>query len=70
VEILNSFDDANQACLILQNDQLQYSLWPDFSAVPAGWQAVFGPAERAVCHHWLETHWQDMRPASPRQTQE
>jgi len=50
----------------VQNDQRQYSLWPDFSAVPAGWTPVFGPAARPLCVLWLEQHWQDMRPASLR----
>jgi len=50
----------------VQNDELQYSLWPDFSAVPAGWTPVFGPAARPLCVIWLEQHWQDMRPASLR----
>jgi MbtH protein len=64
METLNPFDDENQRCLILCNEQQQYSLWPDFSAVPAGWARVFGPASRGQCVSWLEQHWQDMRPAS------
>ncbi|MFI8416729.1 MbtH family protein [Serratia sp. NPDC078593] len=67
METLNPFDDPQQRCLILRNDQQQYSLWPDFSAVPPGWVTVFGPAERAQCVSWLEENWQDMRPASQRQ---
>ncbi|MGJ3436027.1 MbtH family protein [Serratia sp. Je.1.23.a] len=66
METLNPFDDEQQSCLIVQNDELQYSLWPDFSAVPAGWTPVFGPAVRPLCVIWLEQHWQDMRPASLR----
>lgn len=66
MEKLNPFDDEQQRSLILQNDQQQYSLWPDFSAVPPGWQPVFGPAERADCIAWLESHWRDMRPTAQR----
>ncbi|TFZ49824.1 MbtH family protein [Serratia proteamaculans] len=66
METQNPFDDEQQICLIVCNDQLQYSLWPEFSAVPAGWTSVFGPAARPLCVLWLEQHWQDMRPASLR----
>ncbi|CAI0931822.1 MbtH family protein [Serratia quinivorans] len=66
METQNPFDDEQQICLIVCNDQLQYSLWPEFSVVPAGWTPVFGPAARPLCVLWLEQHWQDMRPASLR----
>lgn len=66
MESLNPFDDEQQTCCILCNDQQQHSLWPDFSAVPAGWNAVFGPASREHCVSWLEQHWQDIRPVSQR----
>ncbi|CAI0860586.1 Uncharacterized protein conserved in bacteria [Serratia quinivorans] len=66
METQNPFDDEQQICLIVCSDQLQYSLWPEFSAVPAGWTPVFGPAARPLCVLWLEQHWQDMRPASQR----
>ncbi|MCC3705382.1 MbtH family protein [Rouxiella badensis] len=66
MEKLNPFDDENQRSLILENEEKQFSLWPDFSEIPAGWQPIFGPALRADCISWLESHWQDMRPASQR----
>lgn len=66
METQNPFDDEQQICLIVCNDQLQYSLWPEFSSVPAGWTPVFGPAARPLCVLWLEQHWQDMRPTSLR----
>lgn len=69
MDMQNPFDDPQQRCLILCNAQQQYSLWPDFSPAPAGWRTVFGPAERAECVGWLETHWQDMRPAVQREQQ-
>ncbi|MHA7845953.1 MbtH family protein [Serratia sp. D1N4] len=59
METLNPFDDDHQRCRILRNDQRQYSLWPDFCAIPAGWASVFGPDSRGQCVSWLEQHWQD-----------
>ena len=66
MESLNPFDDDRQICYILCNDEQQYSLWPDFCAIPAGWSGVFGPTSRGECVGWLEQHWQDMRPVSQR----
>lgn len=66
MENLNPFDDASLACSVLINDEKQYSLWPEFIAVPAGWKVVFGPAQRAQCANWLEANWLDMRPESLR----
>ncbi|GAB7263022.1 MbtH family protein [Dickeya ananatis] len=52
--------------MVVINEQQQYSLWPEFAAVPAGWQVVYGPQSREACIAYTETHWQDMRPASLR----
>ncbi|MGM3175225.1 MbtH family protein [Dickeya lacustris] len=62
VDQCNPFDDDRLTFQVLINAQQQYSLWPVFAAVPAGWQAVFGPHSRAACIEYIETHWQDMRP--------
>ncbi|WOA52460.1 MbtH family protein [Dickeya solani] len=68
-EQLNPFDDDRLAFLVLVNEQQQYSLWPEFAAVPAGWRVVYGPQSREACIAYTETHWQDMRPASLRATE-
>ncbi|ANE74253.1 MbtH family protein [Dickeya solani] len=68
-EQLNPFDDDRLAFLVLVNEQQQYSLWPEFAAVPAGWSVVYGPQSREACIAYTETHWQDMRPASLRATE-
>lgn len=60
----NPFDDPQQACLVLKNEQHQYSLWPAFCALPAGWCRVFGPQPQAECLSWLNANWRDIRPAS------
>lgn len=66
LEQLNPFDDPEQDCRVLRNARGLYSLWPDFSPVPAGWVTAFGPAPHPECVLWLETHWTDMRPAALR----
>ncbi|MGF6563069.1 MbtH family protein [Erwinia aphidicola] len=60
----NPFDDESLDFLVLLNARGQYSLWPAFAEVPAGWHTVSGPAARAGCISYIETHWQDMRPAA------
>jgi MbtH protein len=60
----NPFDDPDGVFLVLRNDEWQYSLWPQFAEVPAGWEAVNGPAGRAECLQYIETTWTDMRPRS------
>ena len=60
----NPFDDENGDFLVLVNDELQYSLWPSFRDIPAGWQAVGPRGNRKVCLDWIEASWTDMRPKS------
>lgn len=60
----NPFDDQDAIFLVLVNDENQHSLWPEFAAVPKGWDTVFGPESRASCVDYVETNWTDMRPAS------
>jgi MbtH protein len=60
----NPFDDDNAVYLVLVNDENQHSLWPAALDVPAGWARAHGPAGRAECLDYVETHWTDMRPAS------
>ncbi|MEU9097963.1 MbtH family NRPS accessory protein [Streptomyces sp. NPDC048361] len=57
------FEDEEGAFLILVNDENQHSLWPAFSAVPAGWKAVYGEQTRENCLEYVSAHWTDMRPA-------
>ncbi|MGP3953261.1 MbtH family protein [Streptomyces sp. 7N604] len=60
----NPFDDENGSFLVLLNEEGQYSLWPAFAEVPAGWRVVFGEDARKSCLDYIEENWQDMRPKS------
>ncbi|MBI0297762.1 MbtH family protein [Streptomyces sp. PRKS01-29] len=60
----NPFDDENGSFLVLLNDEGQYSLWPAFAEVPAGWRVVFGEDTRKDCLDYIEENWRDMRPKS------
>jgi MbtH protein len=60
----NPFDDENGTFYALVNDEGQYSLWPTFAPVPAGWSVQHGPDTRRACLDHIETNWTDLRPKS------
>jgi MbtH protein len=60
----NPFEDENVAYLVLVNAEGQYSLWPDFVLVPAGWSPIGPRGNRKDCLDWIEKSWVDMRPLS------
>jgi uncharacterized protein YbdZ (MbtH family) len=60
----NPFDDENGTFYALVNDEGQYSLWPTFVPVPAGWTVQHGPDTRRACLDHIETNWTDLRPKS------
>jgi MbtH protein len=60
----NPFDDETGSFRVLVNDEGQYSLWPEFLAIPSGWQSVYGPESRKLCLDYVNESWTDMRPKS------
>lgn len=62
--MMNPFEDPEQGYLVLVNAEGQYSLWPDFRAIPAGWTAVGPRGKRKTCLDWIDENWIDMRPIS------
>lgn len=62
--MVNPFDDEDGVFYALINDEGQYSLWPTFVDVPAGWEIVFGEDTRKACLDYIEENWTDMRPKS------
>jgi len=60
----NPFDDPDGEFLVLRNAEHQYSLWPSFADVPAGWEVVLERTDRQSALGYIEEHWTDMRPKS------
>lgn len=60
----NPFDDPDGTFLVLINEEGQYSLWPSFAEVPAGWTIAHPEDGRQACLDYIEQHWTDMRPRS------
>ncbi|MGP9766968.1 MbtH family protein [Halomonas sp. AOP13-D3-9] len=61
------FDREDGVFRVLVNHEEQYSLWPEWKAIPAGWTdtGVFG--DKPTCLDYVEKTWTDMRPLSLRQ---
>ena len=60
----NPFEDEAGVYHVLINDEGQYSLWPSFIAVPAGWTIALQSMNRQACLPYVDANWTDMRPNS------
>lgn len=61
------FDREDETFIVLINQEQQYSIWPNWKAIPGGWQAVSGvEGDKATVQSYINEHWADMRPASLR----
>jgi MbtH protein len=63
--VTNPFDDEAGLFLVLRNDAGQYSLWPDFCPVPAGWQVELDARGRQECLDHIAAHWRALDPVRP-----
>jgi MbtH protein len=55
---------------VVVNDEEQYSIWPTFKDIPAGWRAVGVVGTKNECLDYIEKTWTDMRPLSLRRALE
>ncbi|MDQ0458341.1 MbtH family protein [Rhizobium paknamense] len=60
----NPFDDLEADFLVLRNEELQHSIWPQSITIPLGWSVVFGPAKKDLCLEFVRDVWSDLRPKS------
>ncbi|MET0266310.1 MAG: MbtH family protein [Duganella sp.] len=60
------FDREDGVFRVLVNHEEQYSLWPEWKAIPAGWLDAGVSGDKATCLAHIEQVWTDMRPASLR----
>jgi MbtH protein len=60
----NPFEDTDGTYFALINDEGQYSLWPAFIEIPAGWTVAHPQDTRQACLDYINQHWTDMRPRS------
>lgn len=62
-----AFDREDATFKVLVNGEEQYSLWPEYKAVPAGWREAGKSGPKQDCLAFIESVWTDMRPLSLRQ---
>ena len=60
---MNPFDDPDATFVVLVNAEGQFSLWPEFIDVPAGWEIGLPAATRTECLAFIDKNWTDLRPA-------
>lgn len=61
-----AFDREDTIFKVVVNDEEQYSIWPDYKAVPVGWREVGQSGPKKDCLEYIERVWTDMRPLSLR----
>jgi MbtH protein len=52
--------------VVVINDEGQYSIWPSYKTIPAGWRAEGRRGNKAECLAHIDAVWTDMRPLSLR----
>ncbi|CAN7721980.1 MbtH family NRPS accessory protein [Caballeronia sp. LjRoot29] len=62
-----SWGDENTTYNVVMNHEEQYSIWPDYKTLPAGWTSVGKTGKKDECLAYIDAVWTDMRPLSLRQ---
>jgi MbtH protein len=57
-----SWDDPETVFDVVINHEEQYSIWPTYREIPAGWSAVGKRGSKQECLEHIEQVWTDMRP--------
>ncbi len=65
-----SWGDDDTVFDVVINDEEQYSIWPTYKKMPAGWKAVGKQGKKAECLAYIDEVWTDMRPLSLRKAME
>jgi MbtH protein len=63
---MSSSDEDNTIYRVVVNHEEQYSIWPEWKEIPAGWRAVGPTGRKDECLSYIKEVWTDMRPLSLR----
>ncbi len=63
---MNNETEDKTTYLVVVNDEEQYSIWPDYRAMPPGWRAAGKAGLKQECLDYIKEVWTDMRPLSLR----
>jgi MbtH protein len=64
-----SIDNPETEFTVVINDQEQYSIWPTYRPVPAGWKTVGVTGNKTECLEHINQSWTDQRPRRLRDAQ-
>ena len=67
---IQTIDEYQEMYLVLINHEEQYSLWPSYKPIPAGWKAIGEERTKNKCLAYVDEVWTDMRPLSLRKQME
>jgi MbtH protein len=57
---------SEEIFVVVVNHEEQYSIWPEYKAIPAGWKPVGKAGSKQACLDYINETWTDMRPLSLR----
>ena len=60
------FDREDGIFRVLINHEEQYSIWPEWKEIPAGWREAGRQGTKDECLAYIKEVWTDMRPLSLR----
>lgn len=67
---MSVFDSDDVTFQVVVNHEEQFSIWPSFKEIPAGWTAVGVTGTKQECLAHIDQRWTDMRPLSLRRHME
>lgn len=59
-------EDSPLTYEVLINHEAQYSIWPNFKALPQGWRIVGKNGDKEACLAYIKEVWADMGSQSPK----
>lgn len=63
---MSDTDEDDLQYTVVVNHEEQYSIWPTYRELPAGWREVGVTGPKAECLAHIDRVWTDMRPLSLR----
>jgi MbtH protein len=67
---MNNETEDTTVYKVVVNHEEQYSIWPDYKEIPAGWKPTGFSGPKEACLANIEEVWTDMRPLSLRKKME
>jgi MbtH protein len=64
--VSHNAEDDRTIYKVVVNHEEQYSIWPSYKQIPAGWREAGKEGLKSDCLAYVEGAWTDMRPLSLR----